>query len=122
MAETLQADYDVIMVDAHGHGKSDGPEHGYGAAEYAADYAGVIKGLQLTRPAVPGHSMGAMTALALAGLYPDLPGKILLEDPPPFWFPMAKRTLPGRRSGMGSGLSHRTHWQRRTQHSPRSVC
>ena len=29
--------------------------------------------------------MGAATALALAGLYPDLPGVILLEDPPAWW-------------------------------------
>jgi len=104
VAQALQADYDVIMVDARGHGKSDGPEQGYGSAEHAADYAGVITGLGLRRPAVLGHSMGAMTALALAGLYPDLPGMILLEDPPPFWFPMPERTLPGRRSGMGQWI------------------
>ena len=33
--------------------------------------------------------MGAATALALAGLYPELPRAILLEDPPPLWnFPL----------------------------------
>ena len=31
--------------------------------------------------------MGAASSLALAGLYPDLPGAILLEDPPAFWMP-----------------------------------
>lgn len=104
VAEALQADYDVIMVDARGHGKSDGPEQGYGSAEHAADYAGVITGLQLKRPAVLGHSMGAMTALALAGLYPDLPGMILLEDPPPFWSPTFERGLPRRGSGMAQWI------------------
>ena len=104
VADVLQADYDVIMVDARGHGKSAGPEQGYGSAEHAADYAGVITGLKLNRPAVLGHSMGAMTALALAGTYPDLPGMILLEDPPPFWFPMPERTLPRRGSGMGQWI------------------
>jgi pimeloyl-ACP methyl ester carboxylesterase len=29
--------------------------------------------------------MGAATALVLAGTYPDLPGAILLEDPPAWW-------------------------------------
>ena len=86
VAEILAADYDVIMVDARGHGRSDGPEQGYGSAESAADLAGVISGLGLHRPAVLGHSMGAATALTLAGLYPDLPGAILLEDPPAWWF------------------------------------
>jgi len=85
VAEALEADYDLIMIDARGHGQSDAPEHGYGSAEYAADVAGVIGALQIQRPAVLGHSMGAATALALAGLYPDIPGAILLEDPPAFW-------------------------------------
>jgi pimeloyl-ACP methyl ester carboxylesterase len=85
IAEALQADYDVIMVDARGHGRSDAPEKGYDAATQAADLAGVIAGLGLHRPAVLGHSMGAATSLALAGLYPDIPGAIVLEDPPGWW-------------------------------------
>ncbi len=89
VAEVLQADYDVIMVDARGHGRSDGPKGGYGSLEHAGDLAGVIGGLGLQRPAVLGHSMGAATALALAGTYPDLVRAILLEDPPPFWMPPA---------------------------------
>jgi len=67
----LEADYDVIMVDARGHGRSDGPEQGYGSAEHAGDLASVITGLGLHRPAVLGHSMGAATTLVLAGTYPD---------------------------------------------------
>ncbi len=85
VARALEADYDVIMVDARGHGRSDAPRRGYGSAEHAADLAGVITELGLRRPAVLGHSMGAATALALAGAYPELPRAILLEDPPPWW-------------------------------------
>lgn len=85
VAEALEADYDVIMVDARGHGRSDGPEQGYGPADLAADLAGVITTLGLQRPAVLGHSMGAATALMLAGTYPQLPRAILLEDPPAWW-------------------------------------
>lgn len=90
VAERLAADYDVIMVDARGHGRSDAPKRGYGSAEHAGDLAGVITGLGLARPAVLGHSMGAATALALAGLHPGLVRAILLEDPPPFWMPPAE--------------------------------
>jgi N-formylmaleamate deformylase len=82
VAEALAAEYDAIMVDARGHGRSDAPERGYGPAEQAVDLAGIITALELERPAVLGHSMGAATALVLAGTYPDLPGAILLEDPP----------------------------------------
>lgn len=81
----LEADYDVIMVDARGHGRSQAPEHGYDAATQATDLRDLIVALGLQRPFVLGHSMGAATALVLAGLYPEVPGAILLEDPPGWW-------------------------------------
>jgi pimeloyl-ACP methyl ester carboxylesterase len=80
VAKALEADYDVIMVDARGHGRSEAPAQGYSAIEMAADLAGVITGLGLQKPAVLGHSMGGSTTMALAGNYPDLPGAILIED------------------------------------------
>jgi pimeloyl-ACP methyl ester carboxylesterase len=95
VAEQLAADYDVIMLDARGHGKSDGPEQGYGSLEHAADVAGVIQGLGLEKPLILGHSMGAATALAVAGTYPALPGAILLEDPPAWWAPAPEEATPG---------------------------
>ncbi len=85
VAEALQADYDVVMADARGHGRSEAPEDGYGSVEQAADLHDVIAALELRRPAILGHSMGAMTTLVLAGKYPDVPGAILLEDPPDRW-------------------------------------
>ncbi len=49
------------------------------------DLAGVIAALNLHRPIVLGHSMGAWTAMVLASRYPDIPRAIALEDPPPWW-------------------------------------
>src|ERR671929_241966 len=83
VAEALAREYDVVMVDARGHGRSDAPERGYGSAEQAADLAGAIAALGLRRPAVLGHSMGAATTLVMAGTYPGVPRAIPLEDPPP---------------------------------------
>ena len=80
IAQQLEKDYDVIMVDARGHGRSEGPEEGYGTAIMANDLAGVISGLGLSKPMVMGHSMGGATTLLLAAAYPDLPGKIIIED------------------------------------------
>ncbi len=85
LAEALAADYDVIMVDARGHGLSEATESGYDPATQADDLAGLIVALGLQKPAVLGHSMGAATALVLAGAHPELPGAILLEDPPAWW-------------------------------------
>jgi N-formylmaleamate deformylase len=96
VAELLAARYDVVMVDARGHGKSDMPKRGSGRGGLGGDLAGVITGLGLKRPAVLGHSMGAATALTLAGIYPDLPRAILLEDPPPWWMAASPTKRPSR--------------------------
>ena len=80
VAQALEADYDLVMVDARGHGLSDAPETGYTLPEMASDLPGVITSLGLVRPAILGHSMGGGTTLALAGLYPDVPGALILED------------------------------------------
>lgn len=104
VAEVLAETYDVIMIDARGHGRSDDPEEGYGSLEHAADVAGLITGLGLEKPLVLGHSMGAATALALAGTYPDLPKAILLEDPPPFWSPDRAPMTGGARRRFGGWI------------------
>jgi len=89
VAEVLAADYDVIMVDLRGHGKSEAPEDGYNYKTMATEVAGLITGLGLEKPVVMGHSLGAMTSLTVACLFPDFPQAIILEDPPAFW-----RTAP----------------------------
>ncbi len=80
----LEADYDVVMYDARGHGLSDGPEHGYSEDHHADDLAGLVQALKLDKPSVLGHSMGARTAALTAARYPGLLRAVLLEDPPFF--------------------------------------
>ncbi|MBV9547653.1 MAG: alpha/beta hydrolase [Chloroflexi bacterium] len=81
LARVLEADYDVIMPDARGHGQSEAPESGYTSGDHAADLAGLIRELGLDRPAIGGHSMGAGSTLALTAMYPDLVSCAVLEDP-----------------------------------------
>ncbi len=88
VAEFLSENFDVIMVDMRGHGKSEAPEAGYTLGNLAGELADLIRVLGLEKPILIGHSMGAITALLLAGLFPELPRAILLEDPPPFWCPV----------------------------------
>lgn len=85
VAQALAGQYDVIMVDARGHGKSEAPEMGWDQATMATELAGLIKGLNLEAPMVLGHSMGAATALYFAAIFPKLPRTIILEDPPVSW-------------------------------------
>lgn len=105
VADELAADYDVVMLDARGHGRSDGPQEGYGPLEHAADLAGVMEELGLEKPPILGHSMGAVTTLALAGTYPELPGAILLEDPPARWVaPPSEAEPTSRRQRFGEWI------------------
>ena len=123
VAEALEADYDLIMVDARGHGRSDAPETGYTLAQMAGDLRGVIAGLGLHRPAVMGHSMGGGSTLALAGLYPDVPGAIILEDAgalSPADFPHRRQAAENPAQAMFVRLQNKTRdeliAEMRTQH------
>jgi N-formylmaleamate deformylase len=78
----LEPDFDIVMVDARGHGLSDAPETGYDYGQQARDVKNVIEQLQLRSPVVMGHSMGANTAALLAAQFPGLVKSIILEDPP----------------------------------------
>jgi pimeloyl-ACP methyl ester carboxylesterase len=82
VADALSKDYDLILPDSRGHGFSDAPEMGYGVDDRSADVAGLIQVLNLDRPVIIGHSMGAETAIGIASTYPDLIRAVILEDPP----------------------------------------
>ena len=81
LAKELTADYDVILPDARGHGLSDPPAASDPADAQAEDVAALIRELQLDRPIVMGHSMGASSAAWFAAKYPDMARAIVLEDP-----------------------------------------
>lgn len=78
----LEPDYDVIGVDARGHGQSDPAPADYSLVDQAADMVAVVRALGVKPPAVLGHSMGAATAMEMAALAPDALRCVLLEDPP----------------------------------------
>ena len=80
-AKELEADFDIVMIDARGHGLSDPPKQGDPIDVQADDLAGLIRALKLDRPVVMGHSMGSFAAAAFAAKYPDMPRAIVLEDP-----------------------------------------
>lgn len=82
LARALARDYDVVMYDSRGHGASDPSPTDYSLDTLAADLAGMIGSLELTRPAVIGHSMGAATAAIAAAVNPGLFRAMVLEDPP----------------------------------------
>lgn len=79
VAQTLDPEYDFIILDARGHGLSDGFANGYSSALHVADTREFIRGLGLERPRVIGFSMGGGTALRLGAEYPDLLRSVVVE-------------------------------------------
>jgi pimeloyl-ACP methyl ester carboxylesterase len=69
-------------VDLPGHGESAGPEE-YAIEAFATSVAELASELRLGRTVVFGHSLGAMVALALPQVAPELVAAVALIDPPP---------------------------------------
>ncbi|MFZ9858397.1 MAG: alpha/beta fold hydrolase [Roseiflexaceae bacterium] len=80
-AEQFVTHYDVILVDARGHGQSDTPAQNYAPHDHAEDIREVIIQLDLDRSFLLGHSMGGMTVFICACLFPELLRGVILEDP-----------------------------------------
>jgi len=81
VAHILEKEYDIIMPDARGHGKSSVPDYGYRYEDHANDVIGLINSLKLPPPVLLGHSMGGMTAAIVASRSPKLLRGLILADP-----------------------------------------
>ena len=99
LARDLAPGYDVVMLDAAGHGRSGGVEHGF-RARAVGDVLAAIDQLGLDRPALVGHSMGAATAASVAAAASDHLRGVALEDPP--WWDGARPTLGAAPDATGS--------------------
>ena len=81
LVRDLEADYDLVALDAAGHGRSDYPGPDPVPTQARDDVIAVIRRLALARPALVGHSMGAGTASAVAAHLGDGIRCAVLEDP-----------------------------------------
>ena len=79
----LEDQYDIVMPDARGHGRSERVRPGE-PVDMTADLARLIRALDLQRPIIAGHSMGASIAFEMGVRFPEIPRALILEDPP--WF------------------------------------
>ena len=81
VAAALASEFDIIMLDARGHGLSSRLSGGE-AHDPGQDIAEAIDQLGLARVIVMGHSVGARASMVCAALQPDRVSKLILEDPP----------------------------------------
>jgi pimeloyl-ACP methyl ester carboxylesterase len=80
-AKEFEAQFDIILFDARGHGLSDPPKPGDGPDAQVEDLAGLIRELKLEKPILMGHSMGSASVAWFSAKYPDVPRAVVLEDP-----------------------------------------
>lgn len=78
----LEPEFDVVLVDARGHGYSASPDAGYSLQDHVVDVLALIDQLKLDRPTLIGHSMGAVVAANLAAAEPRRVRGLVLEEPP----------------------------------------
>ncbi len=81
VAKVFEHEYDVIMPDARGHGRTGNAVPGTTTLMMVEDTAAFIQTLGLEQPLVIGHSMGADIAGRLAQKYPHLVKGVVLVDP-----------------------------------------
>ncbi len=80
LADELSNTHRVFAYDLRGRGDSDKPESGYSLSIHADDLADIIEALELERPIVIGHSLGAMIGLHFAAHHPEKLSKLILVD------------------------------------------
>lgn len=81
-ARELAPQWYVLALDVRGRGLTDRASDGYSLPRYAADLAAVTRALELERPVLLGHSMGARIVAACAAANPGLARTVIVVDPP----------------------------------------
>jgi pimeloyl-ACP methyl ester carboxylesterase len=84
IARRFAPTYRVIGIDLPGFGDSDRPDAVYDLAFFVRVVSEVIARLRLDRPAVAGHSLGALIAGGFAGEYPEQVRALALIAPAGF--------------------------------------
>jgi pimeloyl-ACP methyl ester carboxylesterase len=82
VARALEDRYDLILLDARGHGYSDLPATGSSQDALTQDVIACVAALDLERPFLWGYSNGAKTAAEVAAAAPERIRAVILEDPP----------------------------------------
>lgn len=86
-------EYQVVVLDVRGHGRSDKPPGPYSVPLFARDVAGLVEGLGLAPAHVVGISMGGMIAMQLVVDAPELVRTLVVVNS---WPEMVVRTFRQR--------------------------
>ena len=103
----LQDTFHVVAVDQRGHGQSDKPAQGYGAAAYAQDVIDLVDALGGGPAIVVGHSLGARNGVEAAATQASQVAGVVAVDFTPFIEPEVLETLEARVRGGDRSFSSR---------------
>lgn len=83
VAERLESQYQVILMECRGTGQSEHTPDGYTLEQYTADVVGMLDFLGIDRVTFAGHSMGGGIGYLLALDYPARLERLILMAPIP---------------------------------------
>jgi 3-oxoadipate enol-lactonase len=95
-ADRLANQFEVIAVDARGHGESGWDGESFTMNDLADDVLAVLDGLSLDRAHLVGMSMGGSAAINFAGRYPGRVAGLVLADTTAWYGPEAPTTWAER--------------------------
>jgi 3-oxoadipate enol-lactonase len=78
LQQELSARYRVIVGDHRGHGRSDKPPGPYEIEQFADDWYGVLKQLEVENACIIGFSLGGKIAQAFVTKYPEMVSALML--------------------------------------------
>lgn len=79
---SLATRWQLYIPDLRGHGRSGRVPDGYTISDYADDIVTFVREVIGAPAVVVGHSLGAISATAIASSAPELTTAVVLEDPP----------------------------------------
>ena len=80
IASRLQNDFQCLIYDQRGHGRSFKPDSGYSPEVFAEDLNKITNELGWDSFHLVGHSMGGRNAIVFADLYPQKVTTLTIED------------------------------------------
>jgi esterase len=87
IAKAFETEFQVLVYDQRGHGRSFQPASGYTPEEYASDLKEILMELGWERITLVGHSMGGRVAFHFAHLHPQAVTRLVIEDIGPSMHP-----------------------------------
>lgn len=93
LAKDFEADFEILLFDQRGHGKSFQPSSGYAPEDYADDLKKILGELGWQKIFLVGHSMGGRNALNFAYRFPEYVDRLVIEDIGPESDPAGEKSI-----------------------------